>query len=109
MVSQFPIPGGQFALAGRFVSPELGFAMGVLYVYNYIIVLPAEISAAAVLITYWTPAGQVDSTCTTGICNNALWVGLMLLVVVCIFIGCCIGSLLICVVVDQCRRYQDIW
>ncbi|OOF98692.1 hypothetical protein ASPCADRAFT_162354 [Aspergillus carbonarius ITEM 5010] len=87
MVSQFPIPGGQFALAGRFVSPELGFAMGVLYVYNYIIVLPAEISAAAVLITYWTPAGQVDSTCTTGICNNALWVGLMLLVVWLINVG----------------------
>ncbi|PYH94659.1 putative arginine permease [Aspergillus ellipticus CBS 707.79] len=87
MVSQFPIPGGQFALAGRFVSPELGFAMGVLYVYNYIIVLPAEISAAAVLVTYWTPAGQTDSTCTTGICNNALWVGLMLLVVWLINVG----------------------
>lgn len=47
------------------------------------VVLPAEISAAAVLITYWTPAGQTDSTCTTGICNNAMWVGLMLIVVVC--------------------------
>lgn len=31
MSSQFPIPGGQFALAGRFNSPELGFAMGVLF------------------------------------------------------------------------------
>ncbi|KKY23693.1 putative arginine permease [Phaeomoniella chlamydospora] len=81
MVSKFPIPGGQFALAGRFVAPELGFAMGVLYWYNYIIVLPAEISAAAVLISYWTPAGQADSTCTTGVCNNAMWVGLMLIVV----------------------------
>ncbi|KAF4633767.1 hypothetical protein G7Y89_g4355 [Cudoniella acicularis] len=81
MVSQFPIAGGQFALAGRFVAPELGFAMGWLYWYNYIIVLPAEISAAAVLISYWTPAGQVDSTCTTGICNNAMWIGLMLIVV----------------------------
>ena len=81
MVSQFPIPGGQFALAGRFVCPELGFAMGVLYWYNYIIVLPAEISAASVLITYWTPAGNPSSTCTSGICNNAMWVGLMLIVV----------------------------
>ncbi|CAK7214651.1 hypothetical protein SEUCBS140593_002253 [Sporothrix eucalyptigena] len=60
MVSQFPMPGGQ---------------------YNYIIVLPAEMSAAAVLISYWTPAGAVDSTCTTGICNNAMWVGLMLIAV----------------------------
>lgn len=34
MVSQFPIPGGQFALAGRFVAPEVGFAMGVLYWYK---------------------------------------------------------------------------
>ncbi|KIW16282.1 hypothetical protein PV08_06333 [Exophiala spinifera] len=81
MVSKFPIPGGQFALAGRFVAPELGFAMGWLYWYNYIIVLPAEISAAAVIISYWTPAGDPDSTCTTGICNNAMWVGLMLIVV----------------------------
>ncbi|OQV09777.1 hypothetical protein CLAIMM_13863 [Cladophialophora immunda] len=81
MVSKFPIPGGQFALASRFVAPELGFAMGWLYWYNYIIVLPAEISAAAVIISYWTPAGQPDSTCTTGICNNAMWVGLMLIVV----------------------------
>ncbi|KAL2824979.1 putative arginine permease [Aspergillus pseudoustus] len=87
MVSRFPIPGGQFALAGRFVSPELGFAMGVLYWYNYIIVLPAELSAAAVMITYWTPAGQLDSTCTTGICNNALWVGIMLIVVWAINLG----------------------
>ena len=36
MVSKFPIPGGQFALAGRFVAPELGFAMGVLYWYKYV-------------------------------------------------------------------------
>jgi amino acid transporter len=36
MVSQFPMPGGQFALAGRFVSPELGFAMGVLYWYKLV-------------------------------------------------------------------------
>ena len=81
MISQFPIPGGQFALAGRFVSPELGFAMGWLYWYNYIVVLPAELSAAAVLISYWTPAGAADSTCTSGICSNAMWVGLMLIVV----------------------------
>lgn len=36
MVSQFPIPGGQFALGGRFVAPELGFAMGWLYWYKYV-------------------------------------------------------------------------
>ncbi|KAJ5904431.1 hypothetical protein N7504_006814 [Penicillium tannophilum] len=89
MSSQFPIAGGQFALAGRFNSPELGFAMGVLFWFNYIVVLPAEISAAAVLISYWTPAGETDSTCTTGICNNAMWVGLMLIVV---YLINCLGT-----------------
>lgn len=81
MTSHLPIPGGQFALAGRFVSPALGFGMGWLFWYNYIVVLPAEISAAAVLVSYWTPAGHADSSCTTGICNNALWIAIFLLVV----------------------------
>lgn len=31
MISQFPIPGGQFALAGRFAAPEMGFAMSWLF------------------------------------------------------------------------------
>lgn len=86
-MTQFPIPGGQFALAHRFVSPELGFAMGWLFWFNYIIVLPAEISAAAVLISYWTPAGDPTSTCTTGVCSNAMWVGLMLIVVLAVNFG----------------------
>jgi hypothetical protein len=46
-----------------------------------IVVLPAELSAAAVLVSYWTPAGAINSTCTSGICNNAMWVGLFLIVV----------------------------
>ncbi|TYJ56100.1 hypothetical protein B9479_003210 [Cryptococcus floricola] len=81
MVSHLPIPGGQFALAGRFVSKELGFAMGWLWWFNYIVVLPAEVSACAVLISYWTPKGTGDGTCTAGICNNAMWVGIVLIVV----------------------------
>ncbi|KAF2768350.1 hypothetical protein EJ03DRAFT_375396 [Teratosphaeria nubilosa] len=84
MITEFPLPGGQFALANRFVSPELGFAMGWLYWFNNIVVLPAEISAAAVLVSYWTPASDPGSTCTTGICSNAMWVGLMLIVVLAI-------------------------
>lgn len=34
MIAAFPIAGGQFALAHRFVSPELGFAVGWLYWYT---------------------------------------------------------------------------
>ncbi|PSR84154.1 amino acid permease/ SLC12A domain-containing protein [Coniella lustricola] len=79
MISQFPVPGGQLTLASRYVAPELGFAMGWIYWFFNIIVLPAEISAAVVLITYWT--GDSCGTSTSGICNNAMWVGLMLIVV----------------------------
>ncbi|CAN8106043.1 unnamed protein product [Discula destructiva] len=79
MISQFPVPGGQLTLAERFVSPELSFALGWVYWFFNIIVLPAEISAAVVLITFWT--GDSCGASTSGICNNNMWVGLMLMVV----------------------------
>lgn len=44
--------------------------------------LPAEISACAVLISYWT--NPESSTCDSPVCNNALWVGLLLIVVLAI-------------------------
>lgn len=87
MISHLPIAGGQFALASRFVSPAVGFGMGWLYWYNYIVVLPAELLASAVLVSYWTPAGKADSTCTTGICNNSLWIAIFLIVVIAINFG----------------------
>lgn len=53
--------------------------------FHNVIVLAAEVSAAAVLVTYWAHPGD---TCTEGICNNALWVGLMLIFVLSInFVG----------------------
>ncbi|GAA6044926.1 hypothetical protein JCM8097_004461 [Rhodosporidiobolus ruineniae] len=53
MVAHLPVPGGHITLARRFVSPAFSFAMGWNYWYNWTIVLPAELSAAAVLIGYW--------------------------------------------------------
>lgn len=54
-VSYLPVPGGHIRLADRFVSPAMAFALGWNYWYNWVIVLPAELSAAAVLISYWDP------------------------------------------------------
>lgn len=45
-----PVPGGQVTLSGRFVDPALSFAMGWNYYYSWVVTLPAELSAAAVLI-----------------------------------------------------------
>ncbi|KAF5355742.1 hypothetical protein D9756_003931 [Leucocoprinus leucothites] len=77
MVAFLPIPGGHIRLAARFVDPALSFAMGWNYWYNWTIVLPAELSAAAVLIGFW------DNTT-----NPAAWITITLVVCVVInFLG----------------------
>ena len=53
MIAYLPIAGGHIKLADRFVDPALSFTMGWNYWYNWVIILPAELSAAAVLINYW--------------------------------------------------------
>ncbi|KAI0274681.1 amino acid permease [Gloeopeniophorella convolvens] len=78
MVSYLPIPGGHIKLAERFVDPAFSFTMGWNYWYNWTIVLPAELSAAAVLIDFWDKNTNL----------NSLWVSICLVVVVAInFMG----------------------
>jgi amino acid transporter len=92
MIAYLPIAGGHIALAARFVDPALSFAIGWNYVvsprisgwrksadnqYNWIIIMPAELTAAAVLINLWNKT-----------INNAAWISLCLVVVVVInFLG----------------------
>jgi amino acid transporter len=57
-LSYLPVPGGHIKLAGRFVSPAMSFSMGYNYLFNWLIVLPAELSAAAVLCSYWSDASS---------------------------------------------------
>lgn len=61
MVAYLPIPGGHIKLAERFVDPALSFTMGWNYWYNWTIILPAELSAAAVLINYWDANTKLNS------------------------------------------------
>ncbi|KAF8580217.1 amino acid transporter [Ramaria rubella] len=77
LITFLPIAGGQMTLSGRFVDPALAFAMGWNYWYSWVVTLPAELSAAAVLINYWN-----DSI------NNAAWITICLFIVVVInFLG----------------------
>ncbi|PCH35836.1 amino acid permease [Wolfiporia cocos MD-104 SS10] len=76
MAAFLPIPGGHITFAERFVDPAWSFALGWLYCksvkhYNWTIVLPAELSAAAVLINYWNQS-----------VNNAVWITMCLVVVI---------------------------
>ncbi|EGN92085.1 hypothetical protein SERLA73DRAFT_117803 [Serpula lacrymans var. lacrymans S7.3] len=71
MIAYLPIPGGHIKLAERFVDPAWSFAMGWNYWYNWTIISPAELSAAAVLINYWNQS-----------INNSAWIAICLVVVV---------------------------
>lgn len=64
MAAFLPIPGGHITFAERFVDPAWSFALGWLYWYNWTIVLPAELSAASVLIGYWDSSVNVAAWIT---------------------------------------------
>ncbi|KAG6831277.1 hypothetical protein H0H92_011787 [Tricholoma furcatifolium] len=70
MVAYLPISGGHIKLAERFVDPALSFAMGWNYWYNWTVILPAELSAAAVLIGYWSDI------------NPAVWITITMIITI---------------------------
>ncbi|KAH9919190.1 amino acid permease-domain-containing protein [Epithele typhae] len=53
MIAFLPNVGGVVGLADLYVDPALGFSLGWAAWYNWSITLPAEISAAALVIGYW--------------------------------------------------------
>ncbi|KIP01622.1 hypothetical protein PHLGIDRAFT_96848 [Phlebiopsis gigantea 11061_1 CR5-6] len=71
MISYLPLPGGHITMAERFVDPAWSFTLGWSYWYNWTIILPAELSAAALLIGFWTEN-----------VNDAAWISVFLVVVV---------------------------
>ena len=95
MIAYLPIPGGHITLAERFVDPPFAFAMGwnywydhisvswvclqltanisLFFRYNWVIVLPAELSAASVLIGFWNKT-----------VSGAVWITICMVVVVAI-------------------------
>ncbi|KAF9788247.1 amino acid transporter [Thelephora terrestris] len=77
LTTLLPVPGGQITLAGRFVDPAMAFAMGWNYWYSWVVALPSELSATAILINYW------DNKV-----NNAAWITMTGVVVIVInFLG----------------------
>jgi len=72
MIAFLPLPGGHIKLAERFVDPAFSFTMGWNYWYNWTIILPAELSAAAVLIDFWDK----------DIHKNPAWITICLVVVI---------------------------
>jgi amino acid transporter len=42
-------------MGNKYLSPEIGFAMGINYILQTGFSIPAELSAIAVMISYWDP------------------------------------------------------
>ncbi|KAL5494696.1 hypothetical protein ACEPAI_157 [Sanghuangporus weigelae] len=72
MIAYLPLPGGHIRLAERFVDPAFSFALGWNYWYNWTIGLPAELTAAAVLMQFWKSPDDV---------NPAVWITMCFVVI----------------------------
>lgn len=72
MSSYLPIPGSNAAYYGkRFVSPSLGFALAWMYWYTFSIIVPAEVTAASLVVEYWHPR-----------VHAAVWITVFLVVII---------------------------
>ncbi|KAF2658263.1 hypothetical protein K491DRAFT_676514 [Lophiostoma macrostomum CBS 122681] len=72
IAAYLPTHGSSMNLFGyRYVSRSLGFALGWLYFYSLGILVPYEITAAGLVIEYWSPP-----------VNIAVWISIMIVVIV---------------------------
>ncbi|OLN94342.1 General amino-acid permease GAP1 [Colletotrichum chlorophyti] len=67
----FPVAGSFSAYSTRFLDPSWGFAMGWNYALQWLIVLPLEIIAASITITYW------DKTITKAMFVTVFLIGII--------------------------------
>ncbi|SHO76501.1 Similar to S.cerevisiae protein GAP1 (General amino acid permease) [Malassezia sympodialis ATCC 42132] len=59
LASTLPVSGAFSAYASRFVDPAWGFAVGWNYYLQWLIVMPLEFTAAAIVIQFWDPDQKV--------------------------------------------------
>merc|ERR1712000_74883 len=55
----YPVTGGFYTYSVRFIDPSWGFAMGWNYVFQWLIVLPLELTVAGLVTQYWDGAKDV--------------------------------------------------
>lgn len=65
----YPVNGAFFTYIVRFIDPSWGFAMGWDYAISWLTVLPFELVAASITISFWRPdlnMGQLTSVSFSG-------------------------------------------
>ncbi|KAH9891921.1 amino acid permease-domain-containing protein [Cubamyces lactineus] len=66
MIAYLPNVGGVVGLADLYVDPALGFSLGWAAWYNWSVTLPAEITAAAVVLGYWESTAKIPVAAASG-------------------------------------------
>jgi len=77
LASLYPVEGSFFNYSVRFIDPAWGFAMGWNYAMNWLVVLPFELTAAGVTISFWTDPNQSG----TPSINVGVWITIFLVIV----------------------------
>ncbi|CAG7918558.1 unnamed protein product [Penicillium olsonii] len=74
MAAWLPLSSGFTGYAGRFCDPALGFTLGCYYL-KYIILPPTQLTAAALVITYW-PRVSADNV------NPGVWIAIFMVAII---------------------------
>ncbi|KAM0252537.1 hypothetical protein ACHAQJ_007669 [Trichoderma viride] len=59
MASYIPVTGAFTVYASRFIDPTLGFAMGWIYWFSWVITVGLELTASGLIIQYWTTSVSI--------------------------------------------------
>ncbi|GFF28904.1 dicarboxylic amino acid permease [Aspergillus udagawae] len=73
MATWLPMPSGFTGYAARFCDPALGFAIGWTYWFKYIIVTPNQLTAGALVISFWIDTARV---------NAGVWITVFLVLII---------------------------
>ncbi|KAJ8503091.1 hypothetical protein ONZ45_g11159 [Pleurotus djamor] len=104
----YPVSGGFYTLAIRFLDPSFAFAMGWNYVFQWMVALPLELTVAGATIGYWTDSVPLAVWITVfwaaifilsvfgtlGYAEEEFWASCLKLFVVVLF--CIVGIVCIC-------------
>lgn len=72
MATWLPLESGFTGYATRFCDPALGFSLGYTYWFKYIIVTPNQLTAAALVISFWVDRETV---------NPGVWIAIFLVAI----------------------------
>ncbi|KAK7524851.1 amino acid transporter [Phyllosticta citriasiana] len=72
MTAYKPVHGGFTRQAGDYVDPALGFAIGINFWFNWVMIIPAEITACISVLHYWETSYKV---------GIAVWITIFLVII----------------------------